>query len=74
MSFDPAQLNQLLNHVHYPIDKANLVQFAQQHNANDQVMTALNHLPDKTFNSAQDVQNELQNVKNVIGNLGNFKL
>jgi hypothetical protein len=77
MSFDPGQVSQLLDHVPYPVGKEQLVQFAQQHNANDQVMAVLNHLPDKTYNSSQDVKNELQNVQGKLGNLGDlggFKL
>ena len=52
MNFDLGQLTQLLDHVPYPIGKAQLVQFAQQHGANEQIMGMLDHLPDKTFNSS----------------------
>jgi hypothetical protein len=77
MNFDLGQAKQLLDHVPYPVGKNQLVQFAQQHNANDQIMGVLNHLPDKTYNSSDDVQKELQNVQGNLGNLGNlggFKL
>lgn len=70
MNFDPGQAKQLLDHVHYPVGKNNLVQFAQQHNANQEVMAVLNHLPDKTYNSSDDVQKELQNIQGNLGNLG----
>jgi hypothetical protein len=70
MNLDPGQLNQILNMIPFPIGKAQLIQFAQQHNANAQVMSVLQMLPDKTYNSAQDVQNDLSNL----GNLGRFKL
>ncbi len=73
MNIDPGHINQLLNHVPYPIGKANLLQFAQQHGANDQIMGVLNRLPDKTFHSAQEVQDALGGLGN-IGNLGGFKL
>jgi hypothetical protein len=70
MNFDPGMLNQVLSHVPFPIGKAQLVQLAQQHGANDQIISLLNHLPDKTFNSAQEVQDALGGL----GNLGGLKL
>jgi hypothetical protein len=73
MNFDPGQLNQLLSHVPYPIGKAQLVQFAQQHGANEQIIGLLQRLPDKTFNSQQEVQDLLGGLGN-LGNLGGFKL
>lgn len=73
MNIDIGQINQLLSRVHYPVGKANLVQFVQQHGANEQIMGLLNHLPDKTFHSAQEVQDSLQGLGN-LGNLGGFKL
>jgi len=72
MNIDPGQLNQLLTLIPYPVGKAQLVQFAQQHGANEQIMGVLNHLPDKTFNSAQEVQDTFGFLGN-IGNLGGFK-
>ena len=74
MNFDPGQAKQLLDHVPYPVGKSGLVQFAQQHNAPEQIVGVLNHLPDKTYNSSDDVQKELQNVQGNLGNLGGFKL
>jgi hypothetical protein len=70
MNFDPGQLNQLLSHVPFPMSKTDLIQFAQQHGANEQIMGLLNHLPEKTFNSPQEVQDALGGL----GNLGGFKL
>ncbi len=70
MNFDPGLLNQVLDHVPFPIGKADLVRLAQQHGANDQIMGLLNHLPDKTFNSSQEVQDALGGL----GDLGGLKL
>ena len=69
MNFDPGQLNQLLSQIHYPIGKAQLIQFAQQHGANAQIIGLLGQLPDKTFNSQQEVQDSLGGL----GNLGGIK-
>jgi Protein of unknown function (DUF2795) len=73
MNLDPGQLNQLLSRIPYPIGKAQLVQFAQQHGANEQIIGLLDRLPDKTFNSQQEVQDSLGGLDN-LGNLGGFKL
>ena len=73
MNLDPGMINQIINMIPYPIGKAQLLQFAQEHNASPQIMTVLQMLPDKTYNSAQDLQNDLSNLGN-LGNLGGFKL
>jgi hypothetical protein len=76
MNFDPGQLTQVLDHVPYPIGKTQLVQFAQQHGANEQLMGILNQLPDKTFNSSQEVKDALGGLGGLgnLGNLGGLKL
>jgi len=73
MSFDLGQVDQLLNQIPYPISTTGLVQFAKQHGANDQVVGILERMPDKTFNSPEDIKNTFGNLKN-LGNLGGFKL
>jgi len=73
MGFDIGQLNQLLSHLPYPISTADLVQFARQHGANDQILSMLERLPDKTFNSPEDIKNTFGGLSN-LGNLGGFKL
>lgn len=64
MSFDFGQLGQLggqidqvLSTLPYPIDKEDLCEHARQAGANDQIVGAMERiLPDKTFNSAQDIK------------------
>jgi len=73
MGIDLGQVDQLLNKIPYPINKAGLVQFAKQHGANDQVVNMIDQMPDKTFNSPDDIKNTFGNLKN-LGNLGGFKL
>ena len=75
MNFDLGQLSQLLNQIPYPIGKDQLTQFAQQHGANEQITGLIDRLPDKTFNSAQDIQDSLGGLGNLgdLGNLGGFK-
>jgi hypothetical protein len=72
MNFDLGQASQLLDHVPYPIGKSQLVQFAQQHGANEQTMNILQRLPDKTFNNSQEVKDALGGLGN-LGNLGGIK-
>jgi Protein of unknown function (DUF2795) len=71
MNFDLEQLTPLLDHIPYPIGKPQLVQFAQQQGANPQIMTVLNYLPDKSFNSSQEVKDALGSLGN-LGDLGNL--
>jgi hypothetical protein len=73
MGFDIGQVNQLLSHIPYPISTTDLVQFARQHGANDQILGMLERLPDKTFNSPEDIKNTFGSLRN-LGNLGGFKL
>jgi hypothetical protein len=56
MALDQQMVNQLLDAVPYPVSKNNLVQMAQQIGANDQIISMLKSLPDKTFNSRQELQ------------------
>jgi hypothetical protein len=62
MNIDPGMVNQLLGALQYPISKNSLIQTAQQKGANNQVISVLQRLPDKTFNSPQDVQNALSKL------------
>lgn len=71
MSFDfgqlgqmSGQIDQVLSTLPYPLDKEELCEHARQAGANDQVIGAMQRiLPDKTFNSAQD-------IKNCLGGMG----
>ncbi|HXX79649.1 MAG TPA: DUF2795 domain-containing protein [Ktedonobacteraceae bacterium] len=79
MNFDPGMINQLLNQIPYPVGKSQLVQIAQQFGGNEQIMGLIDRLPDKTFNSAQELQDAIGGLGNLgdlgnLGNLGGFKL
>lgn len=75
MGFDLGQVNQLLSHIPYPISTGNLVQFGKQHGASDQIVGMLERLPEKTFNSPEDIRNSFAGLNNLrnLGNLGGFK-
>jgi hypothetical protein len=70
MNIDLGMLNPLLNQVQFPINKDNLVKSVEQKGASNEVVSLLQRLPNKTFNSPQDVQSELGGL----GNIGNIKL
>jgi hypothetical protein len=75
MGLDLGQMNQLLDHIPYPIGTKDLVQFAKQHNANNQIVGMLERLPEKTFNSPDEIKNTVSSLGNLgnLGNLGGFK-
>ncbi len=62
MNINSPLVDQALNSLPYPIDKDKLVQVARQMGANDQIVSALDRLPNKTFNSSQEVKNQLGNI------------
>ncbi|GCE26439.1 hypothetical protein KDA_19230 [Dictyobacter alpinus] len=70
MNINPGQIDQILNALPYPISKQNLIDMARQRGVNDQMISMLEKLPDKTFNSADDIKNSVSGI----GNLGGFKL
>ncbi|HTI13217.1 MAG TPA: DUF2795 domain-containing protein [Dictyobacter sp.] len=67
MNIDQEQIKQLVSQVHFPVNRDQIIQVAKDHGANNLVIGLLQRLPDKTYNSPQDVRNEL-------GNLGGFKI
>ncbi len=67
MNIDQGMITQALNSLSYPIGKKDLIKQAQQRNVPQQVVSMLERLPDKNFNSAQDIQNALSQTG--VGNL-----
>jgi hypothetical protein len=49
--------------MHYPSEKKNLVDKAQDKNAPDDVMDLLNKLPDKTYKSPIDITKEIGKIE-----------
>ena len=71
MNIDLSPLNPVLNQIQFPISKDNLIKSVEQKGVSNQIVSLLQQqLPDKTFNSPQDIQNELGGL----GNIGNIKL
>lgn len=56
------QLDRMLSTLPYPLDKEEILAHAQQMGANTQVVGAMRQvLPDKTFNSAEDIKKIISN-------------
>lgn len=66
MNISTEQIEQIVNSLPYPISKDNLLQQARKFGANDQMISMMNKLPDKTFNSPED-------LKSSFGNMGGMK-
>jgi len=66
MNIDPTMVNQFLDKLQYPIGKAQIVRFAKERKANEQVMSLIEKLPDNlTFNSAEEIKSKVASLKNV---------
>jgi hypothetical protein len=69
MNINAEQVNQVLNVLPYPLSKDVLVEQARKHNLPDQAIGILDKLPDKTFNSADDVKGAISGLSNT-GDIG----
>ena len=59
----PIQVQKFLGGVDYPADKASLVKRAKDNGADENVLNALNQMSDKTYNSPNDVSEELGKLR-----------
>jgi hypothetical protein len=59
----PAIVEKYLAGMHYPAEKKNLVDKAQDKAAPDDVMDLLNKLPDKTYKSPIDITKEIGKIE-----------
>jgi hypothetical protein len=62
MNIDAKFVSVVLSKLPYPIGKDQVIQQAQQHGMSPQVVSALQKLPDKTYNSPQDLENDLKSM------------
>lgn len=69
MNISTEQIDQIVNSLPYPISKDNLIQQARKFGANDQMISMMNKLPDKTFNSPEDLKSSFSSF----GNMGGMK-
>jgi hypothetical protein len=59
----PAKVEKYLAGVHYPSEKKNLIDRAQDKNAPDDVLDLLNKLLDKTYRSPIDITREIGKIE-----------
>ncbi len=59
----PAIVEKYLAGMHYPAEKRNLVDSAENKDAPDEVMDLINKLPDKTYNSPIDITKEIGKIE-----------
>jgi len=59
----PIQVQKCLGGVDYPADKALLIKRAKDNGADEGVLNALNQMSEKTFNSPNDVSEEMGRLR-----------
>ena len=59
----PIQVQKFLGGVDYPTDKGSLVERASENGADENVLTALNQISEKTYKSPNDVSEELGKLR-----------
>ncbi len=60
MRASPAYVEKALKGIDFPASKKDLVKHAKNNNASDEVMEAINDLPDKEYTNATDVAKEFK--------------
>ncbi|GHO93685.1 hypothetical protein KSF_037330 [Reticulibacter mediterranei] len=65
MNINPQMLDQALGMLQYPVGKQQLIQLVEKFNLSPQIVGLLNNLPEKQFNSPEE-------IKSMIGGLGNL--
>lgn len=55
----PVQVQQFLRGIDYPTDKRTLVETARREGADENVLRALDRLPEATYNSPNDVSEQM---------------
>ena len=59
---NPVEVEKVLKGIHYPVDKNELVKYAQQHGADKSMSEALQYLPDQTFHTPVEVSKAVGEV------------
>ncbi len=63
MAVNPIQLQKSLKGIAYPASKARLVQHAQQHGADENILSALKDLPDEKFHGPNAVSQAVSKTR-----------
>ncbi len=60
---NPVQVQKFLGGIDYPVNKSDLVHYAVEHGADDNVRAVLQQLPNQTFNSPNDVSEAIGRIE-----------
>ena len=58
----PVQVEKFLKGLDYPVSKKDLIKYAQQHGADQNVLAALSRLPDQTYDGPIDVSKAIGEI------------
>ncbi len=56
---NPAKVQDILGGIDYPVSKERLIDYADQQGADNDVLTALNGIPEKEYSAPTDVTHEI---------------
>jgi hypothetical protein len=59
----PAQIEPFIKDIDFPVNKKNVIQHAQNNNANHEVIDTLKDLPDQEFNSSKELKRILGDIQ-----------
>ena len=59
---NPIQVEKSLKGLDYPVNKKDLIKYAQQHGADQNMLAALSRLPDQTYNRPVDVSKAIGEI------------
>jgi len=62
MNVSPAEVEKYLGGISYPVDKQKLIDYAKQKGAPDEVISMLQKMGDKNYNSSVDVTEEFGKI------------
>ncbi len=60
---NPVEVEKSLKGIDYPTKKQDLIKYAQQHGANQEVLETIKDLPEENFNSPVDVTKAIGEIK-----------
>lgn len=58
-SLSPSNILQYFKGINFPVDKQELIDFAEDHDAPDQIINVLQGLPDQVYNSANELMQHI---------------
>ncbi len=60
---NPVQVEKFLKGLDYPVSKKDLVTYARQHGADENILAVLSRLPDQTYNGPIDVSKAIGEIE-----------